>query len=64
MTSESSPPSIHLLPPLDQVRVLDLSRLLTGPYCSRILADFGAEVIRIEQPGGGDWLRHARRGPA
>lgn len=39
-------------------RVLDLSRLLPGPYCSCILADFGAEVVKIEQPGGGDWLRH------
>jgi alpha-methylacyl-CoA racemase len=45
--------------PLDRVRVLDLSRLFPGPYCSRILADFGAEVIRIERPGGGDWLRDA-----
>ncbi|HEY72689.1 MAG: CoA transferase [Chloroflexi bacterium] len=38
-------------------RILDLSRLLPGPYCSRILADFGAEVVKIERPGGGDWLR-------
>lgn len=44
--------------PLAGMRVLDLSRLLPGPYCSRILADFGAEVIRIEQPGGGDWARY------
>ncbi len=44
--------------PLDGLRVLDLSRLLPGPYCSLILADFGAEVIRIEPPDGGDWLRH------
>ncbi len=44
--------------PLDRVRVLDLSRLFPGPYCARILADFGAEVIKIERPGGGDWLRN------
>ena len=41
-----------------ETRVLDLSRLLPGPYCSRILADFGAEVIRVERPGKGDWARH------
>ncbi len=45
--------------PLARLRVLDLSRLLPGPYCSRILADFGAQVIKIERPEGGDWLRHA-----
>ena len=45
--------------PLAQTRVLDLSRVLPGPYCTRILADFGAEVLKIEQPDAGDWVRYA-----
>lgn len=45
--------------PLSGIRVLDLTRLLPGPYCSHILVEFGAEVIRIEPPEGADWLRDA-----
>jgi crotonobetainyl-CoA:carnitine CoA-transferase CaiB-like acyl-CoA transferase len=45
--------------PLDGVRVLDLSRLLPGGFCSLLLADFGAEVLKVEDTGAGDYVRWA-----
>jgi crotonobetainyl-CoA:carnitine CoA-transferase CaiB-like acyl-CoA transferase len=43
--------------PLEGIRVLDLSRLLPGPFATMLLADFGAEVIKVEDPIQGDYLR-------
>ena len=45
--------------PLSDVRVLDLTRLLPGGFCSLLLADFGAEVLKVEDTGGGDYVRWA-----
>ena len=43
--------------PLQDIRVLDMSRLLPGPFCTRLFADMGADVIKIEEPVKGDYSR-------
>ena len=47
---------------LDGTRVLDLSRVIAGPFCAMLLGDLGADVVKVERPGRGDDLRYLRGG--
>lgn len=53
MTQHETQPST----PLSDIKVLELGQLIAGPYCGQVLADFGAQVIKVEPPGKGDAMR-------
>ena len=55
--SSSPTPPPTTTSPLDGVKVLDMTRVLAGPFATMILSDLGAEVIKVERPGGGDDTR-------
>lgn len=62
--SETSQPDVpSMKPPLTDLKVVDLSSVLAGPNCARYLADFGADVIKVERPGGDSLRRMAWRDP-
>ncbi|MDP3063657.1 MAG: CoA transferase, partial [Chloroflexota bacterium] len=46
---------------LEGLKVLDLTEGVAGPFCTKLMADYGAEVIKVERPRLGDWAR--QRGP-
>ena len=49
--------------PLKKYRIIDLTNVLSGPFCTHLLANMGAEVIKVEIPGSGDFARQLGADP-
>ena len=58
-TVEGSNPQQQPPLPLRNIRVLDVSQVMAGPFCGMLLGDMGADVIKVEPPGSGDQTRRA-----
>lgn len=62
MPAEERQPSPAATGPLAGIRVVELGQLIAGPFCGQLLGDLGAEVVKLEQPGTGDPMRHWGQG--